>query len=131
MTGTRSVRSGHRRGGTARDIGATAAGTGAALTGAAAAACCVPVLSPLLVTVVGASGSVWLAGLKPYSLYLLGAALLLLTYNFWSVYRPPRACDVAGTQRGGVSRLERTSRVLLWFSAVVWAVSTSAYFAFN
>ncbi|MGH7583221.1 MAG: hypothetical protein ACREL5_08365, partial [Gemmatimonadales bacterium] len=53
--------------------GAAAAGTSAAVGAASAAACCAtPVLSPLIVGVLGASGAVALAGLKPYAPYLMG-----------------------------------------------------------
>lgn len=45
-----------------KEAGATGAAltsAGATMTATAAVACCVPVLSPLLVTALGASGAVW------------------------------------------------------------------------
>lgn len=64
-------------------IGAATSTTGAAVLATVASACCVgPVLAPVIVAVLGASGAAWAAGLKPYSPYIPGASLVLLVYGF-------------------------------------------------
>ena len=67
---------------------AATTGAGAAVLATAATACCVPILAPLLVSVLGVSGSIWAARLEPYSLVVLLLAGSLLSYGFWTVYRP-------------------------------------------
>lgn len=111
-------------------MGAAVASTGSAGSAAAAAACCVPVLSPLLVGVLGAGGAVWVAGLKPYSPYLLGGGLLLLVYAFWRVYGRASSCEADGS----TASLPRWTGVVvltvLWISAAVWVASAAAYLLF-
>src|SRR5215510_12858218 len=85
-------------------LGAAAAGAGSALVAVLASSCCVPILAPLIVAVLGAGGAAW-AGLKPYSPYLLGGSLLLLLYGLWTVYRPRP--DVRGLS-SGASELQTT-----------------------
>jgi mercuric ion transport protein len=100
--------------------GAAVAGTGAAVGAAAATACCVgPVVSPLIVAVLGAGGAASLAGLKPYTPYLLGASLAALGLGFWLVYRRRPACDVGEARRGP----PRWIQVVLWGAAAIWVGS--------
>lgn len=93
-----------------------AAGAGAAALATAAGACCLPVVAPLVVAVLGASGAAWAAGLKPYSIAILTVAGLLLGYGYWTVYRPrPKA-------RGHACPLRRplAPRLVLWIASALW-----------
>ena len=99
-----------------RSMGAAATGAGAVLVTTAASACCVPVIAPLLVSVLGVSGAIWAAGLKPYSPYLLAASALMLGYGFWTVYRPRpatagSACPV---------RRPKLPQLVLWIAGAMW-----------
>lgn len=86
------------RQGATRDVGALGAattGVGAAVVTLVAGACCVsPVLAPVIVGVLGASGAVWVASLKPYGWWILGASALALAGGFWIVYRPRPTCEI-------------------------------------
>ena len=111
------------RGGVAEAAGAIATastGIASALLTIVAGACCVsPVLAPILVGVLGASGAVWAAGLKPYGWWILGASAAFLALGFWSVYRPRRACSTADVRRpNGV--LARVAKLSLWVGALFW-----------
>ena len=100
--------------------GAAVSGAGAALVATAAAACCAPIIAPLLVGVLGASGAAWAAGLNPYSGWLLVGSAAMLALGFWSAYRPSPACDVAA----GASSARYGSgaaRAVLWMAALLWA----------
>ena len=98
-----------------RSLGVAATGAGAALITTAASACCVPVIAPLLVSVLGVSGAVWAAGLRPHSPYLLAVSALLLGYGFWTVYRPwPAAAGVACPVRR-----PRLPRIVLWVAGTM------------
>src|SRR4051812_41894175 len=56
-------------------------GVAAALLTLVSAACCVsPIIAPIIVGALGASGAVWAAGLKPYGAWILGAALVFLVF---------------------------------------------------
>lgn len=110
----------------ARDAGALGAattGVGAAVVTLVAGACCVsPVLAPLIVGVLGASGAVWAASLKPYTRWILGVAGLSLIGGFWTVYRPRPACEIGpGARRSQF--LPRVAKVSLWVGAVCWAAA--------
>lgn len=106
-----------------RAAGAAIAGTGAALGAAAAAACCVtPVVSTLIVSVLGAGGAVALAGLKPYAVYILGASFVALAYGFWTLYGRRAQCAV----EGGRPRKRPWIRFVLWGAAVIWIASAAA-----
>lgn len=108
--------------------GTALAGSGAATTATLVAACCVgTVLGPLIVAALGVSGAVWLAGLKPYSPYLLAGAFLLLAYGFWSLYGNRRRCPTDAKPGKARRWLGRVSVLLLWFSAVVWLAATASY----
>ena len=120
--------SGSRGPGRARQLGAAGAavsGAGAALVATAATACCAgPVVAPLIVAVLGASGAAWAAGLKPYSPWLLGGSFVLLAYGFWSVYQVPKGCDVraGGGRRWGGAAV----RTVLWLAAMLWLAAVAA-----
>lgn len=110
----------------ARDVGAVGAattGVGAALVTLVAGACCVsPVLAPLIVGILGASGAVWVASLKPYAWWILGLAGGALAGGFWTVYRRRPACDMADVPRR--SRvMPRIAKISLWFGAACWAAA--------
>ena len=101
-------------------LGAAAAGAGSALAAVLASSCCVPILAPLIVAVLGASGTAWAAGLKPYSPYLLAGSLLLLVYGLWTVYRPRPACPPGGCP---TARAGRGVKAVLWVSLALWLLS--------
>ncbi len=105
-----------------RAWGAASTGAGAAVLATAATACCVPILAPFLVSVLGVSGSIWAAGLKPYSLIILAIAGLLLGYGFWTVYR--RRALVEGETCA--ARPPLMVRPVLWFSALLWLLALVA-----
>lgn len=103
--------------------GAAIVGAGSALGATAASACCVgPVISPLLVSLLGASGAAWAASLKPYSLYLLGGAFLFLLYGFRSAYRRPVPCALGEARTSSLTRTASPVwlRIVLWCSAALW-----------
>lgn len=100
-------------------LGAAAAGAGSALAAVLASSCCVPVLAPLIVAVLGASGAAWAAGLKPYSPYLLAGSLALLLFGLWTVYKPRPACSLESrpTVAGhGV-------KAVLWAALALWVLA--------
>lgn len=102
-----------------KGVGAAATSAGAAAIATAASACCIPIVAPLVVTVLGASGAAWAAGLKPYSLHFLLGSLALLVFGFWSVYRPKQACE-DGSCPPGRTNAARAARVTLWLAAALW-----------
>jgi hypothetical protein len=103
-------------------IGAAATGVGAVTITVVTAACCVsPVLAPIIVGVLGASGAVWAAGLKPYTWAILALSGTCLGFGFCTVYRPRAACSADTPRRTVV--LARVSRICLWFGAVAWATA--------
>src|SRR5436309_15767954 len=76
-------------------IASASTGVAAAALTVVAAACCVsPVVAPIIVGVLGASGAVWAAGLKPYGWWILAGAFVCLASGFWTVYRPRPSCEV-------------------------------------
>lgn len=109
-----------------RSWGAAWAGAGTATAATAAGACCVPVLAPLLVSVLGVGGAIWAARLEPYAPYLLGVSGLAVGYGFWTVYRrrPEAPCETdlegAATGAGCPPRRPVALQVLLWFAGAVW-----------
>lgn len=101
--------------------GGAALGAGSALTAAAATVCCAgPAIGPLIVALFGASGAVAIAGLRPYTPWMLAGSAILLGYSFWRTYRTASECSV---QRPGP--LARLSRITLWVSAAIWIASTA------
>ena len=107
--------------------GTALTGTGAATTATLAAACCVPIVSPLIVAVLGVGSAVWFAGLQPYAPYLLAGSFVLLAYGFWSLYRRRRHCPSHGKPGKAHRLLARASVFLLWLSAVAWIAATAGY----
>ncbi len=97
-------------------IGAGAGGLGAALAAGFAALCCV---GPSTVALLGVGGAVAAAGLGPYRPALLVGSLALLAFGFWGAYG--RRTMVAGASCP--IRVGRVARLILWFSAAIWAVS--------
>ena len=100
-------------------LGAAAAGAGSALAAVLASSCCVPILAPLIVAVLGASGAAWAAGLKPYSPYLLAGSLALLLFGLWTVYRPRPACPLEGRPTAA----GRGVKAVLWVAVGLWALA--------
>jgi hypothetical protein len=101
-------------------IASASTGVAAAALTVVTAACCVsPVIAPIIVTVLGASGAVWAAGLKPYGWWILGAAFACLAFGFWTVYRPRRDCAV-GTMPRQSGGWPTVAKVSLWFGAACW-----------
>src|SRR5260370_27952801 len=79
-------------------IGAAAAGTGAVLTATVASACCVgPAVAPIFLSVLGASGLALVAGLRPYSPWILLLSALLLAFSFRQVYLQSPLCAADGS----------------------------------
>jgi hypothetical protein len=109
-----------------RSAGAIASGStgiAAGLLSVVAASCCVsPTFAPLIVGIVGASGAVWAASLKPYAFWILGVAGLSLAYGFWSVYRPAAECDEFAQPRR-LQMLSLVSKGSLWIGAVFWTAA--------
>ena len=104
--------------------GAAVSGAGGALVATAATACCAgPVLAPLIVGVLGASGAAWAAGLKPYSPWLLAGSAALLALGFWSSYRTPRSCEASGVRQG--RRMQNVVRAVLWLSTLLWIAAAA------
>lgn len=103
--------------------GAAVAGAGGALVATAATACCAgPVVAPLVVGILGASGAAWAAGLQPYSIWFLLGSGIMLAGGFWSVYRVSEACAVPTARMMSGRKLVR---VLLWTSAAVWIAAVA------
>ena len=98
---------------------ATTGVAAAALTLVTAACCVSPVIAPIIVGVLGASGAVWAAGLKPYSGWILGLSFACLAYGFWTVYRPRRTCAIDDAPSRG-STMPRVAKASLWVGAVFW-----------
>lgn len=99
-----------------RTIGAAGVGLGATVAATLATACCVPILAPLIVAVLGVSGAVWAAGLKPYSPHILTASLAVLAYGFWTIYRPRQVPE------GSTCAVQRPRSVvwMIWIAALIW-----------
>ncbi len=100
-------------------VGVAAAGAGAAALATAASACCLPVVAPLVVAVLGAGGAAWAAGFKPYSFAILAAAGLLLAYGYRVVYRPRTAAagEACPVGRPLAPRLVLRIAMALWVLA--------------
>lgn len=108
------------KGETAGAIASASTGVAAAALTIVTAACCVsPVVAPIIVSVLGASGAVWAAGLKPYGWWILAGAFICLAFGFWTVYRPRRDCAIgdAARNRAGWPTVAKFS---LWLGAACW-----------
>lgn len=121
--------SGSSERGSGKDVAAVAAassGVGAALAATVGSACCVgPVIAPIFVSVLGASGAAWAAGLKPYAPYILLGSFLLLAYGFW-IDRRRRRCTA-----GVCTPSPRGVRLVLWIASALWVASAAANIAFR
>jgi MerT mercuric transport protein len=103
---------------------ATTTGAGSALLAMLASACCIsPILAPLIVSVIGVSGAVWIAGIRPYSPYIFGVSFLLLLYGYWIAYWQAPNCDGESCR----VRPKRNIQISLWAAAILWAVSLISY----
>jgi mercuric ion transport protein len=103
--------------GPGRGIGAAGAsltGVGAAVTAMVASLCCI---GPVVVSIVGVSGAVAAAGLKPYRPLLILASLALILAGVWFAYRPAMA---PGSGAACPSRPGRISRSIVWIAAALW-----------
>ncbi len=104
----------------AEAIASASTGVAAAALTVVSAACCVsPVVAPIIVSLLGAGGAVWAAGLKPYGWWILGGSLVSLTYGFWIVYRPRASCAIGGNVAER-RVLPRMAKISLWFGAACW-----------
>jgi len=99
-------------------LGTSVAGIGAAATAAAASLCCV---GPAVVSIVGVSGAVAAASLKPYRVFLILGSMALLGVAFWLTYQPRTASGTGGA--ACPTRAGRVSRRIVWIAAAVWLVA--------
>jgi hypothetical protein len=99
-------------------VTAVTAGLGAAALATAASACCVPLLAPLLVTVFGVGGSIWAAGLAPYSLWIVLLSGAALGWAGWTVYRPR---EVHGVRCH--ARPRPILHIAFWLAVALWLVA--------
>jgi hypothetical protein len=91
------------------------------VTAAVAAACCVgPSVAPLLLPVLGASGLIAIAALRPYMIWLEVVTALLLAFGFWQVYRR-RAICVQGAP--SIPASLRIARIVTWVATGLWLLS--------
>lgn len=103
-------------------VGAATAATGSAVTAAVAAACCVgPSIAPLLLPVLGASGLIAIAALRPYMIWLEVVTALLLAFSYWQVYRRRAVCLQANALQ--IPRSLRVARTVTWVATGLWLVS--------
>ena len=117
-----------KRASEASAIGAAGLGTGAALTAGVASACCVgPALAPIFVAVLGAGGLATVAGLRPFTPWLLLASGAMLGFSFWQTHR--RAACAADGSAIALPLGLRIARFVTWVAAVLWLASAlySAY----
>jgi hypothetical protein len=102
-----------------RGAGAAAAGLGGATLATAVSACCVPVLAPLVVSLLGVGGAVWIAGLQPWSGWILLGAGGVLGWGFAAVYRR------SGATASCPARRQWLPRAVLWAAAALWLVAAA------
>lgn len=106
-------------------VGSATMGVGASVTATLASVCCTgPVIAPIVVGLLGATGAAAAAGLKPYTPYLFASSFLMLAFGFWSVYRARRACVLAGSAVSPGVALN-ISQVVLWAAAALWVASVA------
>jgi hypothetical protein len=104
-------------------VGTATAGVGAAVTATLASVCCAgPVVAPIVVGLLGATGAATAAGLKPYTPYLFAISLAMLAIGFRSVYRARRSCTVGGSTRA-LDISIKISQAVLWTAAALWVAS--------
>jgi MerT mercuric transport protein len=103
-------------------VGAATVATGSALTAGVCAACCAgPSLAPLLLPVLGASGLITIAALRPYTIWLELFAALMLAFSFRQVYRRRVARAPGRTQT--IPRGLHVARIVTWMAAGLWVIS--------
>jgi len=81
--------------------------------------CCI---GPWAVVLFGVSGAVTMARWAPLRPYIIGAAVLMLAWAFWRVYRPQPVCDDGTCSTGPSMWL----KVMLWVAAMM---VVAAFFA--
>lgn len=81
--------------------------------------CCI---GPWAVVLFGVSGAVTMARWAPLRPYIIGAAVLMLAWAFWRVYRPQPVCDDGTCSTGPSMWL----KVMLWVAALM---VVAAFFA--
>jgi hypothetical protein len=102
-------------------VGSATVGVGAAVTATLASVCCTgPVIAPIVVGLLGATGAAAAAGLKPYTPYLFTVSFVMLVLGFWSVRNASRKCSL-----GAVPRSVMISKYVLWGSATIWFISAA------
>lgn len=100
--------------------GAAASGAGGALVAVASAACCAgPGAATLIVTVLGAGGAAWAAGLRPYGPWLLLGSAVMILFGF----RSTRSATACARAQGGHGLTLRLARGLVWAAAVLWCLA--------
>jgi MerT mercuric transport protein len=105
-------------------VGAATVGTGAALTAGVASACCVgPALAPVFLTVFGAGGLAAVAGLRPYTPWMLLASGAMLGFSLKQTHRRI-PCSVDGSVVPIPLSL-RIARLVTWTAVLFWLASTS------
>lgn len=104
-------------------VGSATVGVGAAVTATLASVCCTgPVIAPIVVGLLGATGAAAAAGLKPYTPYLFAASFVMLAIGFRSVYLAKRSCAVVASGRSIGTSL-KISQAVLWTAAALWVAS--------
>jgi hypothetical protein len=104
---------------------AAASGAGAAIIATAAAACCAtPTLAVLTVSLLGASGAAWAAGLKPYAPWFLLVSALAIAYGFRAIRRARRAC-AALPDRSPSATGQRVALVAIWLATALWILAVA------
>ena len=105
-------------------LGAASTGLGGSVASLVVGVCCVsPVIAPLVVGILGASGAAWAAGWKPYAGVLLLASGVLLAVSFWLIYRPRVACLAGETDVHQPVWGPRIAKIVVWAGAVFWGVA--------
>lgn len=106
-------------------MSAAFAGLGAGFLALVSSACCVPVLAPLLVSVLSVSGSIWAASLTPYSLGIVLLSGLVIGWAGWSIYRPRVVAGAVCSSHPSVAL-----HIGYWVAVAIWtaALGLNVYF---
>jgi len=105
-------------------VGSATVGVGAALTATLASVCCAgPVVAPIVVGLLGATGAAAAAGLKPYTPYFFAGSLALLAVGFWTVRNASIRCSLAARASPPVPI--KVAGWILWSGAAVWVLSAA------
>ena len=102
----------------ASSVAVASVGLGAGALALGASACCVPILAPLLVSVLGVSGSIWAASLSPYSIWIVSASGLVVGWAGWLIYRP--RLDAGAACR---SRPALVAHSGYWVAVAIWVLA--------